>query len=127
MDIDVNTLDDRHLLSMAAAACCVRGEYSATKGLLVKAGFPGMYWDPRNSTDDAMWMAARLGLSISFDVHAKAVTVNGGYTAEGKPIYGWCLYTDDPAAAIRRALVMTAASMSVSASKINWLQELWAQ
>ena len=107
---------DRELLELAARGAGIAVECSVVGGIerLYESGSL-QPWDPLAFSDDALELAAKLGISVSYS-HSTGLDVPYPAIIEVGAFAGWCpTYTevnrDDWPAATRRAIVRAAAEI----------------
>lgn len=107
---------DRELLELAAKACGLTLEWDARGAYERIEGISGneRVWNPLTDDGDALRLAVKLRLNIDFtqglgsahrDEYMQVAPKNLGHLAEFGPL------GDDPAATIRRAIVVCAAEI----------------
>lgn len=106
-----NTLTDRELLRLAAKAAGIEYRYQpGSHRFLIKAPLATMdgtyftYWDPLTNDGDALRLAVKLNLPISFETWTDGSEV---VLVETETEY----FDSDPYAATRRAIVRAAAEI----------------
>jgi len=103
-------MEDRELLELAAKAAGVRRELTDTGEAFYIGKSSCHAWDPLNNDDDALRLAVKLRIEITFfegfyEVHCEHCSVN--YAPAYEP------YGEDIEAATRRAIVRSAAEIAI--------------
>lgn len=123
----MSTETDKELLEMAAKAADIDAEFHPELGPNLAAANEGMwlkgertpdnskYWNPLTCDGDALRLAVKLGISVSFS-HSTGLDVPYPTIAEVGAFAGWCptfteSYADDWVAATRCAIVRAAAEI----------------
>ena len=110
---------DRELLELAAKAYGVLVKIASENGRGLKVHGRSSWWNPLTDDGDALRLAVELDISVTpYPIYSKprhSVIVKqrrrGDMMREVNPTEMIELYGDDPAAATRRAIVRTAASI----------------
>lgn len=106
-------MTDRELLELAAKAAGLKYETFCDGKPIIRAPYgQPVYWNPLTDDGDALRLAVKLGLDITFGIHRCQVNVTDYDWAED------CVSVeiaengrDDPYAATRRAIVRAAAEI----------------
>ena len=101
---------DRELLERAARAAgrsLISGHHDDNRGVLTTLG----WWNPRDSSADALELAVKLRINIEFMRTMGGDDAGTNCWPLGRGDCGAAEHGDDPAAATRRAITRAAASM----------------
>lgn len=111
-------MEDRELLELAAKAAGIKLEYCEASGFhWIDNKYTGLWWDPINVDGDALRLAIKLRLDLTFyngfqEIHAEPS--NGDGLSASVEDYG-----DDVDGAVRRAIVRAAAEIGKSMQELT--------